>query len=83
MTIIELKYQLEQQISTHIKELTKLGEEYKEVQRKMSDIALELEPVEELIKLQYPDLADFLKTLVEFRLQKDAVVAEIKNKGKK
>lgn len=83
MTIIELKYQLEQQIASRMNELTKLGEEYKEVQRKMTDIALELEPVEQLIKLQYPDIAEFLKTLVEFRLQKDAVVTEIKNKGKK
>jgi len=70
MTIAELAEQLEVHINTRMDKFSKLGarvnelhEQAAQCQKEMYTLVQELEPVESLVKLQHPNLADLFDAL--------------------
>lgn len=72
MTIAELAEQLEVHINKHMEKFSQLGTRVQELeaqaaqsQKEMYTIVQELEPVENLVKLQHPNLAPLFEALKE------------------
>lgn len=83
MTILELKNLLEAEIQIKMDELKILGEQYHTTINQMTEIALLLEPVQELIGKQYPCVSDMLTELLDSKRKSDAFTEELKNEFQK